>query len=127
MKRVLLACTILILTCSSAFSQVSFPYVIEGRGSLGMCVYGEADFNQDGYRDLVARMLGYMDFIYSGKGFALLDSIRTPAIEGDNYSITSLDANNDGIPDLVLAGCDFEGNLSRFFVAVYSGKDWGMI
>src|SRR4030067_3016789 len=94
---------VVLLQFSAAWGQVTFPYVIQKSGSIGMSVYGEADFNQDGFKDLATSSLFNCVFIFSGKDFSLLDSVALIRSDADNYALTSIDSDSDGFPDLVVA------------------------
>lgn len=110
-------------------SQITFPHVIQGSEGLGICVHGEVDINQDGFNDLIATTLdmgpfiGGKVFVYSGKDFSTMYTF-SHRLAGGNYGLTSIDANLDGFPDIVVPGMTY-GNDDNYteFVKVYSGSD----
>lgn len=124
MKKTLFVALLVGAISINVQAEIAFPYIIDGRGSLGMCVYGEADFNQDGYRDLAVTNLAGTVLIYSGKDFSKLDSFQFDITDGDNFALTSIDSDLDGYPDLVVPARDA---IVGHFIEVLSGKDGSIL
>jgi len=93
---------VVFLQFTAAWGQATFPYIIEKSGSIGMSVYGEADFDQDGFNDLATTGINNYAYIFSGKDFSLLKALPLSQHDGENYALTSIDTDLDGFPDLVV-------------------------
>jgi|GEM_PF-6463751 len=130
MKKIYEGVFLLVVILSAvSYAQVTFPYVIQNNDStvnLGFSLYGLADVNHDGYRDLVisaisSGLLSGKVFVHSGKDFSRLYTFIY-RLAGENYGLACVDANQDEYPDIVIPCRD-----SSEYIAVHSGKDGSLI
>lgn len=110
--------TILLGNGDGTVKMPTIGYAIGGWAAMTPAVI--ADFNGDGYPDIVVTddefslvfMKGYGD----GTFRAALDYYE-PVGDlgwGWNYGVASADLNGDGIPDFVVGGCNINGSITVF-------------